>query len=116
MRPGLIILLILFPLPVFIPALPIFGLFYLWTSQTYPMEEAAMAATVFTIPVYIAAIIVFIAWRKSARAARSSRTTPDYSSEEITDRQRRKRRERARAGGDLAIALALLDGDKKGKR
>ena len=60
----LIVILVVFPPAFLIPALPIFGLLYLWalTLQNLPPTEAAMAATVYTVPLYLIAVAIFVVW------------------------------------------------------
>lgn len=117
----LIAILVVFPPAFLIPALPIFGLLYLWALQDFPPTEAAMAATVYTIPLYIVAVVLFVVWyrrRASRPRGREHSPAPPLQADsvaELDERGRRKRRRQAEAAGDLLLALAFIDADKNRK-
>lgn len=119
----LIIVLVVFPPALLIPALPLFGLIYLWHLQDWPPAEAAMIATVYTIPFYLIAVAVFSVWcsrRRKVTQTDTAHSAPSYpqqkSLSEQDERKQRKRRRQAEAAGDLLVTLAFIDADKNRKK
>jgi hypothetical protein len=119
---ALIVILVVFPPALLLPALPIFGLVYLWNIQNLPPAESAMVATVYTIPLYIIATVLFVAWfsRRKERGPRPGAHSPaaplQYESvAEVEERKRKKRRRKAEEAGDVLLTLAFIDADKKRK-
>jgi hypothetical protein len=114
----LIVILVVFPPAFLIPALPIFGPIYLWALQDLPPAESAVVATVYTIPLYLIAVALFIVWyRRRASRPRSRLHSPalvleEHNVAELDERKRRKRHRQAEAVGDLLLTLELIDADK----
>lgn len=118
----LVVILVMFPPALFVPALPIFGMLYLWALQDLPPEESAMVAGVYTVPIYLVAVIIFAVWysrrRKAILAQGPHAAQPPAQMQSISeqdDKKRRKQRRQAEAAGDLLLTLAYIDADKKRK-